>query len=259
MADTTGQLSNNAANTPAARNAIGALIILLLAFAPQLVELAMALAGQIAALAVRSPLQVMSAHGAALVESLPALVRQWAEGGKITLRSDALLVLIYTYPLMAIALFTWLVRPRAPQDYFGGVVLMAIALFALWAASDLSGMRGFTFGPGTAPRMLGVLLLGMGAAVAVIGLVTEGPSLQIYHWRGPLFVSLAILSFAVAIRPLGLIVAALASFLIAALGTSETRWGETLIVGVVLTLGCALLFPYVLGLPMPLFPRLLVQ
>ncbi|MFN5566577.1 MAG: tripartite tricarboxylate transporter TctB family protein, partial [Bradyrhizobium sp.] len=74
-----------------------------------------------------------------------------------------------------------------------------------------------------------------------------------------LFVSLAILSFAVAIRPLGLIVAALASFLIAALGTSETRWGETLIVGVVLTLGCALLFPYVLGLPMPLFPRLLVQ
>ena len=56
-----------------------------------------------------------------------------------------------------------------------------------------------------------------------------------------------------------LIVAALASFLIAALGTSETRWGETLIVGVVLTLGCALLFPYVLGLPMPLFPRLLVQ
>src|SRR5947207_3969529 len=56
-------------------------------------------------------------------------------------------------------------------------------------------------------------------------------SSDLYHWRGPLFVSLAILSFAVAIRPLGLIVAALASFLIAALGTSETRWGETLIVG----------------------------
>lgn len=259
MADTTGQMSGGTASVPSARNATGASIILILAFAPQLVELAISLVGLVAAVSARSPFQVVSAHGAALVESLPTLLGQWADGRKVTLRSDALLALIYTYPLVAIAAFTFLARPRAPQDYFGGVALMAIALFALWAASDLSGMRGFTFGPGTAPRMLGVLLLAMGAAVAVIGLVTEGPALQVYHWRGPLFVSLAILTFAVAIRPLGLIVAALAAFLIAALGTSETRWGETLIVGVVLTLGCALLFPYVLGLPMPLFPRFLVQ
>ena len=32
----------------------------------------------------------------------------------------------------------------------------------------------------------------------------------------------------------------------------------TIIVGICLTIGCALLFPYVLGLPMPLFPRFLV-
>ncbi|MGC2779711.1 MAG: tripartite tricarboxylate transporter TctB family protein [Bradyrhizobium sp.] len=259
MAETTGPLSDGTATVPSARNVTGALIVLLLAFAPQLVELSISLVSLVAALSARSPLEVVSAHGAALVESLPTLLGQWTDGGRIALRPDALLALIYTYPLMAIALFTFLARPRAPQDYFGGVALMGIALFALWAASDLSGMRGFTFGPGTAPRMLGVLLLGMGAAVAVIGLMTEGPGLQVYHWRGPCFVSLAILAFAVAIRPLGLIVAALASFLIAALGTPETRWRETLIVGVVLTLGCALLFPSVLGLPMPLFPRFLVQ
>jgi hypothetical protein len=62
-----------------------------------------------------------------------------------------------------------------------------------------------------------------------------------------------------AIRPLGLVVSAFASFQIAALGTHETRWIEALIVGSCLTLGCALLFPYVLGLPMPLFPRFLIQ
>jgi len=258
MAETTGQLSGGAAIAPSARNVTGALIILVLAFAPQLVELAISLAGLVVTLSGRSPLQVVSAHGAALAEAVPSLLRQWTAGGKINLSSDTLLALIYTYPLAAIALFTLVSRPRAPQDYFGGVALMAIALFALWASSDLPGMRGFTFGAGTAPRMLGVLLLGLGAVVAVIGLVTEGPALQVYHWRGPLFVSLAILSFAVAIRPLGLIVAALTSFLIAALGTSETRWGETFIVGLALTIGCALLFPYVLGLPMPLFPRFLV-
>ncbi len=259
MAETTGQLSGETATAPSARNLTGAVIILVLAFAPQLVELALSLVGMVTTLSGRSPLEVVSGHATAFVEAVPMLLRQWADGGKVTLRYDVLLALIYTYPLAAVALFTFVVRLRAPQDYFGGVALMAIALFALWASSDLPGMRGFTFGAGTAPRMLGVLLLGMGAAVAVIGLVTEGPELQAYHWRGPLFVSLAILSFAVAIRPLGLIVAALASFLIAALGTSETRWGETFVVGVALTIGCALLFPYVLGLPMPLFPRFLVQ
>ena len=41
---------------------------------------------------------------------------------------------------------------RGPQDFFGGLALMAIAAFALWASSDLQGMQGFSFGAGTAPR-----------------------------------------------------------------------------------------------------------
>lgn len=258
MADITGHSPDNAVAAQSARNKTGALVILLLAFAPQFVELLISLAGLIVPLSGRGLSEVLSGHGAALLQALPSLVRQSAGGGKVALSSDTLLALIYTYPLLAVALFTLLVRLRAPQDYYGGVVLMAIALFALWASSDLQGMHGFSFGAGTAPRMFGLLLLGLGAAVAVIGVMTDGAELAKYHWRGPLFVSLAILTFAVGIRPLGLVVAGLASFLIAALGTSETRWGETLLVGVGLTIGCALLFPYVLGLPMPLFPRFLM-
>ena len=148
---------------------------------------------------------------------------------------------------------------RGPQDFFGGLVLVVLALFALWATSDLQGMHGFSFGPGTAPRMFSVLLLGLGSAVAIIGVVQEGPKLQAYAWRGPLFVSLGIIFFALAIRPLGLIISGMATFMISALGTPETRWMETTIVGVCLTIGCAILFPYVLGLPMPLLPRFLIQ
>jgi putative tricarboxylic transport membrane protein len=94
---------------------------------------------------------------------------------------------------------------RGPQDFIGGIALMAIALFALWASSDLQGMRGFSFGAGTAPRMFGFLLLGLGAAVTVVGVLTEGAHLAKYHWRGPLFVSLSILAFALTIRPMGMI------------------------------------------------------
>ena len=113
---------------------------------------------------------------------------------------------------------------RGPQDFIGGIALMAIALFALWASSDLQGMHGFSFGAGTAPRMFAVLLLGLGLAVAVVGLVTEGPHLATYAWRGPLFISLSILSFAITVRPLGLVISAFASFMISSLGAVDIRW-----------------------------------
>jgi putative tricarboxylic transport membrane protein len=148
---------------------------------------------------------------------------------------------------------------RGPQDFIGGFVLMGVAAFSLWACSDLQSMHGFSFGAGTAPRIFATLLLGLGAAVMIVGIISECPQVAHYSWRGPLFVSLALVFFALAIRPLGLAVSGLVSFLISALGSHETRWGEALIVGVCLTVGCAVLFPYILGLPMPLFPRFLVQ
>ena len=148
---------------------------------------------------------------------------------------------------------------KGPQDFIGGLALMLLALFALWASRDLQGMHGFSFGAGTAPRMFALLLLALGFGVAMTGLLDDGPSLQKFHYRGPFFVSLAILSFAFTIRPLGLVVSAFASFMIAALGTEETRWGEALIVGICLTIGCSLLFPYALGLPFQLFPRFMIQ
>src|SRR6202166_3937583 len=69
---------------------------------------------------------------------------------------------------------------RGPQDFVGGIALIAIALFALWASSDLQGMHGFSFGAGTAPRMFAVLLLGRRIAVTPAGLVAEGPHLATY-------------------------------------------------------------------------------
>lgn len=148
---------------------------------------------------------------------------------------------------------------RAPQDFIGGLAMVAIALFALWASSDLQGMRGFSFGAGTAPRMFAFLLLGLGVAVTIVGLTSDGPAISRYHWRGPLFVVAAIIFFALTIRPMGLIVTAFCAFMIAAAGTHETKWKETLIVGACLTAFCALLFPYALGLPLQMVPKFMIR
>jgi hypothetical protein len=257
MADTLGHSPDRSTPASTIRNSSAAIAVVLLAFAPQLFELAWSIAGSIFRFSGRNPFEVVFAHGSALLLALPGLVIGYL--GPAAMSSDTLLALIYSYPLLAVAVITLFVRLKAPQDYFGGIVLMAVALFALWASSDLQGMHGFSFGAGTAPRMFGVLLLALGAAIALVGLITAGPDLATYAWRGPLFVSLAIVSFAITIRPLGLVVSAFASFMISALGTPETHWKETIIVGICLTIGCSLLFPYALGLPLQLFPRFLVQ
>ena len=71
-------------------------------------------------------------------------------------------------------------RIRAPRDFWGGIALMALALIAIWASGDLSGMRGFAFGPGTAPRLFAGILFVVGAGVAVTGLLIDGPKIEAY-------------------------------------------------------------------------------
>ena len=147
---------------------------------------------------------------------------------------------------------------RGPQEFAGGLTLMAIALLALWAARDLSSMRGFSPGAGTVPRLTAGVLLALGAVVTALGVFVKGPRSARSAWRGPLFVGLAILAFAVSIQPLGLPLAAFLSFMIAALATKETRWGQTTLAGLCLAGVCSLLFPFVLRLPLPLLPRFLM-
>lgn len=260
MTDTT-RPSADQSQQALARNLHGALAVVLLAFTPQIVEFVWSIGALIFHTPARSPVAVVTDHLSALVLAFPNLTKltisQFGPDHLAALGSSVLLALIYTYPLLAVALLTLIVKQRAPQDYLGGIVLMAIALFALWASSDLQGVKGFSFGPGSAPRIFGVLLLLLGMGVAVTGLLTDGPQLQTYGIRGPFFVTAAILSFSLTIRPLGLVISAMLSFVIAAMGTSETKWTETIIVGICLTIGCSLLFPYALGLPLELFPRIL--
>ena len=94
-----------------------------------------------------------------------------------------------------------------------------------------------------------VLLVG-GIIVAVVGMM--GPRQHLV--RGPLFITLAIIVFAVTIRPLGLVLASYLSIVAAAAATPEVRWIETIIWGAVLTAFCVLLFVFAINLPFQLWP-----
>lgn len=144
---------------------------------------------------------------------------------------------------------------RNPQDFWGGVALVLFALFSLWAGSDLPGLRGFAFGPGTAPRLFGWLLVVTGAMVAVNGLITAGPPLERWGVRAPLLFLAAVVFFGWSVRPLGLIISTFATLMIAQAASNEVRWGEATIWAAALTVFCVGLFFYGLNLPLQLWPR----
>jgi putative tricarboxylic transport membrane protein len=144
---------------------------------------------------------------------------------------------------------------RAPRDFYGGLVIVAVAVFAIWASWDLPGRRGFAFGPGTAPFIFAFVLGVLGIAVAATGVMNKGPGIDRFYWRGPFFITLSVVLFAWLVRPLGLVIASFLSILAAAGATPESRLLETLVWGAVLTAFCVVLFPITLNLPMQLWPN----
>jgi hypothetical protein len=142
-------------------------------------------------------------------------------------------------------------RVRNPQDLLAGLVLVAVALFALWASGNLSQGRLGALGPGMMPRATAVLVGVVGVLVALTALVTPGPRLSRWSLRGPFFVCLALVAFAVTIRWMGLLAAGPLVAVISSAASPETRIKEILIFGVAVTIFSIALFKYVLNLPIP--------
>lgn len=143
---------------------------------------------------------------------------------------------------------------KSPQDFMAGLFLVAFGLFCLWASSNLSGGRGANLGPGSFPRGLSFMLMGVGAIVVVQALTTVGPKLEAWSIRGPVFVLGAVVLFAITVRPLGLIVAGPLALMVSAFAAKDTRWLPNVIFAVLMTAFCILLFKIALRLPIPVAP-----
>jgi hypothetical protein len=211
---------------------------------------------------------VTSSQGGGPNSGAPAHTNSFRGGVLVALGGLVLLLMTFTITsptvprvlaiaigVIGVATALRLVPVRAPQDYYGGLVLMMLATLALIASAELPGQRGFAFGPGTAPRLFAIILFGLSAAVTIVGITTAGPPIEKYKLRGPLWVLSAIVLFAMIIRPVGLVAAAFLTWMISIFGSSEMRWLESVIAAATMTVFCVVLFVYLLNLPFQLWPQ----
>ena len=154
---------------------------------------------------------------------------------------------------------------RASQSLVAGLLLLALCALAVWLTSSLSQGTLRSMGPAMLPRWLAIGVGLCGLALVVAGIVRPGSPLEAWSGRGPVLVVLAILAFAVTIRPvnlgafgtpgLGLVAAGPLAILIGGYATQEARLRELLVLALALTPFCMVLFGDLLNLPIPIFPQ----
>ena len=143
---------------------------------------------------------------------------------------------------------------RGNTDFFSGLLLAAIAVFALIYVQSLEIGTVLQMGPGYFPLGLSLILLGMGLVLIVRGVVSGGPAVETIHLRPLFFVLLSFALFGILVERAGLICAILAQVLVAHFGSRETRLVESLIIGVGLAAASSVLFVWLLKIPVSLLP-----
>jgi putative tricarboxylic transport membrane protein len=143
-------------------------------------------------------------------------------------------------------------RVRSPRDLLAGACLVALALFALLGGARLEGGTLRAMGPGMLPRAVASAIGVAGLLLVGFAFLRRGPPLGRWPVRGPLFITLAVVAFALTIRSVGLVVAGPLVVLVSGAAASDVRPRELVVFAVVMTALCVGLFRYVLGLPIPI-------
>jgi hypothetical protein len=128
-----------------------------------------------------------------------------------------------------------------------GLIFITNALLTL----ELGGVGNM--GPGYFPVLLGSLLIGLGAILAVRSIRVASDPIGRVPWKGIVLIALSIGIFGVAVRPLGLGPAFFGSTFLASLATERIKPLTALFVSLVLTVSCVVVFIYLLGLPYAVF------
>jgi putative tricarboxylic transport membrane protein len=145
-------------------------------------------------------------------------------------------------------------RLKLNQDVAAGLMFLALGALGLYIARDYAAGSTLRMGPGYMPRLLCWALVVFGAAITVRGVVAGGEALTRWTLRPLVFVLAALIVFGLLIEEAGLLVTAMVSALVGALGARDFRARDTLIVIGCLGFAVVALFIYALRLPMHAWP-----
>jgi hypothetical protein len=146
-------------------------------------------------------------------------------------------------------------RIRAPKDFWAGLIFVAIGAAFILLASQYRLGTMHRMGPAMFPILVGALLAALGAIIALRSFALAGAPVPRFYAR-PIGVSLlAIVLFGVALQWLGLVAAVAVLVLVGAYAARDVRRLENVALAAAMIVFSAVVFVWLLGLPLPLWPN----
>lgn len=145
-------------------------------------------------------------------------------------------------------------RIRHPKDFYAGAVFIAFGVAAIAIATHYSLGSAARMGPGYFPRVLGILLILLGAGLSVRALKIKGEPLPKWHWKPTLIVLGSVVAFGLLVTRLGLVVSTIGLVIAASAASREFRPKEAIVSGILLAALSVGIFVIGLKLQLPIWP-----
>jgi Tripartite tricarboxylate transporter TctB family len=143
---------------------------------------------------------------------------------------------------------------KAPKDLAAGLFFIICGIAGYYFVLDMPMGAAVRMGPGYIPKVLSVIVLLFGVFIAGRSFVISGDPIEPWKLRPLLIISASIFVFAYLIDSMGLVLASLLLMILSTVGGREYFWRETLIFSVLMSLGSIVVFHWLLGLPMQVWP-----
>ena len=145
-------------------------------------------------------------------------------------------------------------RHRLGTDFLAGLLLASFGSIGLWLGSSYSVGTAARMGPGFFPLLVSGALVAFGLATSIAALLADEPVEGGWALRPLVLVLAAIGIFALALRPLGLVVATMLLVATSALGGRGSRLVETVLLAIGVAGFAVLLFVHGLGVAVRVWP-----
>lgn len=142
-----------------------------------------------------------------------------------------------------------MIRVKSPQDLGAAVLFVAIGAAGLWFGREYDLGTRISIGPGYVPALTGWGLIVVGALLALRSLALAGPRIEPGAWRPRLVILASILAFAGLIEVIGLALTSVLTMIVAGYAAREVRRIEIVVLAVVFSTLCVVLFVTLLNQP----------
>ena len=143
---------------------------------------------------------------------------------------------------------------RHPKDFFAGVIFIAFGIAAIVIGSNYALGTAARMGPGYFPRILGILLILLGGALALRSLRLQGAPIPAWKWRPTLIVLGSVVLFGLIVTRLGLVLSTIVLIVLASVASHEFRPKEAVISAILLAALAVGVFVIGLKLQLPIWP-----